>query len=226
MAKGINKIFRGNQDFEENSLSGYKHQFYKIAEVWRGDKYDDFGILRIFRLTLVTLLLLFPGVFIDEVFKSWSTLRRKLIVESYVLLKTIFPALILAFHWYNYANIYLIAVYFLIETYIYLFSKIFLEYQHFRGSNARTLLMLVLNFFESGLTFAVIYIAGDFLNIPIESAVDAVYFSFITSSTVGYGDIHPINDLGKMLSVVQIFSSISFLVLFFNFFSGKSSSTE
>ncbi|MBU2269079.1 MAG: potassium channel family protein, partial [Bacteroidetes bacterium] len=88
-----------------------------------------------------------------------------------------------------------------------------------------TLLMLVLNFFESGLTFAVIYIAGDFLNIPIESAIDAIYFSFITSSTVGYGDIHPISDVGKILSIVQIFSSISFLVLFFNFFSGKSSAT-
>ncbi|MBU2046060.1 MAG: potassium channel family protein, partial [Bacteroidetes bacterium] len=59
----------------------------------------------------------------------------------------------------------------------------------------------------------------------IESAIDAIYFSFITSSTVGYGDIHPISDVGKILSIVQIFSSISFLVLFFNFFSGKSSAT-
>ncbi|MBU1374017.1 MAG: potassium channel family protein [Bacteroidetes bacterium] len=225
MAKGIKGIFKGNQDFEENSLSGYQHQLYKISEVWRGDKYDDFGILRIFRLTLVTMLLLFPGVLIDEIFKSWGTLSRKLVVEFYVLIKTIFPALILAFRWYDYTYIYLIAVYFLIETYIYLFSKIFLEYQHLKGSNTRTLLMLVLNFFESGLTFAVIYIAGDFLNIPIESAIDAIYFSFITSSTVGYGDIHPISDVGKILSIVQIFSSISFLVLFFNFFSGKSSAT-
>nr|MBC7613326.1 two pore domain potassium channel family protein [Pseudopedobacter sp.] len=226
MAKGIKGIFKGNQDFEENSPSGYQHQFYKISEVWRGDKYDDFGILRIFRLTLVTTLLLFPGVLIDEIFKSWGTLSRKLIVEFYVLIKTIFPALILAFRWYDYTYIYLIAVYFLIETYIYLFSKIFLKYQHLRGPNIRTLLMLILNFFESGLTFAVIYIAGDFLNIPIKSSIDAIYFSFITSSTVGYGDIHPISDVGKMLSILQIFSSISFLVLFFNFFSGKSSATE
>jgi hypothetical protein len=226
MAEGINKIFKGNQNFEENSLSGYRHQFYKISEVWRGDKYDDFGLLRIFRLALVTLLLLFPGVLIDEIFKSLSTLNRKIVVEFYVLLKTVFPALILTYHWYNYTSVYFIAIYFLIETYIYLFSKIFLEYQHLEGSNTRTLLMLVLNFFESGLTFAVIYIAGNYLNVPLKNAIDAIYFSFITSSTVGYGDFYPINATGKILALTQIFSSISFLVLFFNFFSGKSSSVE
>lgn len=221
MRDHIRKFIRGKQAFSKEEHSGYQLHFHKIQDVWNGDKQDDYGLLRIFRLFIVSSLLLFPGVLIDEIFRSKSYITRKLIVELYVFLKTVFPIFVLLNGWYHHHFIFYLSIYLLIETYLYLFSKIFLEYQHLKVSNMRTLLLLVFNFFESGLTFAVIYIAGNYLNIPLKDTVDAIYFSFVTSATIGYGDIHPVNETWKLIVTTQIFSSISFLVLFFNFFSGR-----
>ena len=67
--------------------------------------------------------------------------------------------------------------------------------------------------------------SGNYLNIPIHS-IDAIYYSFVTSATIGYGEIHPVTTIGKEIVTIQIFCSIAFLVLFFNFFSGKTSQPE
>ena len=215
------KIFKGDHSYQKESHSGYKQQLVKILGVWNGNHEHDYGILRVFRLTLVSALLLFPGVLIDQLFKKSSTITRKLIVEIYVIFKTLFPVIVLVNHWFSNPWIYLLAIYFLIETYIYLFSKIFLADQHSKTSNMRTLMLLIINFLESSFTFAVIYLSGSYLNIKPDGVVDAVYYSFVTSATIGYGDIHPINFDGKLVVITQILSSVSFIVLFFNFFSGK-----
>jgi hypothetical protein len=123
-------------------------------------------------------------------------------------------------HYTNFFVFYF-AIYLLLETYIYLFSKIFLADQHTKTSNMRTLMLLIINFLESSFTFAVIYVSGRYLNIKPEAVIDAVYYSFVTSATIGYGDIHPINFNGKLVVITQILTSVSFIVLFFNFFSGK-----
>jgi hypothetical protein len=70
-------------------------------------------------------------------------------------------------------------------------------------------------------SFGVIYAAGNYLNMPINSWVDALYFSFITGVTIGYGDFYPINEIGKILVMLQIISTLSFLFLFFNFFTPR-----
>jgi len=215
------KIFKGDHSFHQESHSGYKLQLIKILQVWNGKNEYDYGILRVFRLTLVSALLLFPGVFIDQLFNKSSTISRKLIVELYVIVKMIFPLLVLLNHWYNSSFVFSLAIYFLIETYIYLFSKIFLGDQHTKTSNMRTLLLLIINFLETCFTFALIYLSGRYLNINPNEVMDAIYYSFVTSATIGYGDIYPISIQGKMIVVLQILSSISFIVLFFNFFSNK-----
>jgi hypothetical protein len=40
------------------------------------------------------------------------------------------------------------------------------------------------------------------------SLMDAVYFSIVTMATVGYGDIHPHTDMGKMLVLVLIVGGV------------------
>ena len=56
-------------------------------------------------------------------------------------------------------------------------------------------------YFIFGLTFAVIYYSLNLID-NIESFIDVVYFSFITQTTVGYGDINPIG-WGRPLTVIQ-----------------------
>jgi hypothetical protein len=87
----------------------------------------------------------------------------------------------------------------------------------------RSIILLFFNFAEVIASFGVIYAAGNYLNQPIQNWIDALYFSFITGVTIGYGDFYPINQDGKILVMLQILSTMAFLFLFFNFFGPRSS---
>jgi voltage-gated potassium channel len=47
-----------------------------------------------------------------------------------------------------------------------------------------------------------------FIFIENLSVVDAIYFSIVTMATVGYGDIHPYSDVGKILALVLIIGGV------------------
>ena len=40
------------------------------------------------------------------------------------------------------------------------------------------------------------------------SYLDSVYFSASTITTVGYGDLHPVTDLGKFFTVIYLFAGV------------------
>ena len=46
------------------------------------------------------------------------------------------------------------------------------------------------------------------------SFLNAFYFSAITLTTVGYGDLHPTTDVAKIFTVIYIFTGIGLLVAF------------
>jgi hypothetical protein len=46
------------------------------------------------------------------------------------------------------------------------------------------------------------------------SWVDSFYLSGVTLSTVGYGDVHPVTDTGKVFTVFYIFSGVGVIVVF------------
>ena len=54
------------------------------------------------------------------------------------------------------------------------------------------------------ITAALLLAAGTLLFMLIEgfSPIDSFYFSFITLSTIGYGDLSPSTDLGKIVTVI------------------------
>jgi len=58
---------------------------------------------------------------------------------------------------------------------------------------------------------AVIYVFEAHENPKITSLFDAIYWSLITISTVGYGDITPVTHEGKVLTMVLIFFGIGFI---------------
>ncbi len=64
------------------------------------------------------------------------------------------------------------------------------------------------------LLLLIIIMVGTFGFVFIEGLppADAFYFSIVTITTVGYGDIHPATQLGKILAVVLIITGVgSFL---------------
>lgn len=74
--------------------------------------------------------------------------------------------------------------------------------------------MVIVNYIEISLGFAAIYYCAfkDAIY-GLESSIDAIYFSFISATTIGYGDMRPITNLAKFTCVVQ--SVISFLFTVF-----------
>lgn len=51
--------------------------------------------------------------------------------------------------------------------------------------------------------------------------IDALYFSFITITTVGYGDFTPQTDIGKLFTIVYILNGIGIIFGFINTIYGK-----
>jgi uncharacterized membrane protein len=70
-----------------------------------------------------------------------------------------------------------------------------------------------------GLFFAVVYSAVDlaegdafFAQTETPDGVDFIYYSFITQATVGYGDLSPVTDVGRMLAITQALLGQVYLV--------------
>ncbi len=203
-------------------MHGHTHHFTKIKNVWDSTHYADFGIERILRLFLVGSKIFFPGIYIDYLTKNSTLYKRKLVGEFYVIFKTLVPFIMLYFSLWNHLGLYIFNIYLLVETFLHIFHKIFLpEHDHDKMVN-RSIILLFFNFIEVIASFGVIYAAGNYLNQPVQSWVDALYFSFITGVTIGYGDFHPVNEQGKILVMIQILSTMAFLFLFFNFFGPRS----
>ena len=60
----------------------------------------------------------------------------------------------------------------------------------------------------------------------MQSYFDAFYYTLITFSTVGYGDITPLTVLAKIISMVMIASNFLLLLVFVNLFVMKSKKKE
>lgn len=46
------------------------------------------------------------------------------------------------------------------------------------------------------------------------SLLDSLYFCVVTLATVGYGDLHPTTDLGKLFTIMYILTGVGVLVVF------------
>lgn len=221
MKKNLVKLVLGKSAQDKYSAELLQTHLHRIKRVWEGEDYKDFGIERLFRLLLMCSKLLFPRVYIDHLVTRYSRLNRKIWGEFYVLFKVFFPLFILYFHLAGVSILLFINVYLLLETFIFIFSRIYVS-EHFSSEGyKRSLLLLFMNFLETVLSFAVMYSYGNYLSKPLDNPIDAVYFSMMTTMTVGYGDIHPVTDAGKVVAMLQSLSSLTFLVLFFNFFNSK-----
>jgi hypothetical protein len=147
---------------------------------------------------------------------------RDLALDFYILLKVTFPLLILIYHWQNYPFVLWIMVYVLLETVLYIPTLIFASDLFSKPrSYKRSILLLFLNYLEIVFAFGVLYSCDNYLNKPLENWFDAVYFSTITSSSIGYGDYYPVTTVGKVLVSAQALLFLFFVVLFLNFFSTK-----
>lgn len=213
-------------EFRENQLFEYENAFRKqvtiVRKIW--DNQDDisFGVERLVKLILAISQLFVPVMFIKLIFDKIGYFERKIAVESYLLFKIIFPILCIYYNWH--AHIFLIInIIFLLETLLYLGNLVFLNHLMQPHSYRRAMLFVFLNYIEITLGFAAIY---DFLNsmqqfaqnIIFKNKVEIIYFSFVTASSIGFGDFVPQTAIAQCLVILQSMIFFLFVAIFMGFF--------
>jgi hypothetical protein len=206
----------------KSKFNPLEKRFQNIKAIWNNDHEDDNGLEKIVRLFLSSSQLLFPGIYIKYIANKKGVEYEDLALDFYVLLKVCFPLTILINHWQQYHWVVVILIYVFLETVFYIPTLIFASDMFSRPrSYKRSMLLLFFNYLEISFAFAVLYSCGNYLNKPFLHWFDAIYFSIITSSSIGYGDYHPVTVIGKFLVTTQALLFLFFIVLFLNFFSAK-----
>jgi hypothetical protein len=223
MKQILKKLIIGNgTKFETATQNPIQKSILNIKAIWNNDHQDDNGIEKIIRLLLSSSQLLFPGIYIKFLSNKKGPQYVDLSLDCYVLLKVLFPILILINHWQVYDFVIYAMVYVLLETILYIPTLIFASDTFSKPrSYRRSMLLLFFNYLEIVFAYAVLYTCGNHLNEPFYHWFDAIYFSIITSSSIGYGDYFPITTYGKFLVSTQALLFLFFVVLFLNFFSTK-----
>lgn len=204
-----------------------KNQWLNVKRIWTNEHYNDFGLERLIRLKLALLLFIFPGLYVRAFFGKFGLLGRKLGVELYVLIKLFLPILFFKLNWTDNLAVAIISGVMAVETVVYLATLIFLSNEFARPiSYRRSLTTLFINYIEVCLDYAVIYsycnfAIPNFFKEKLTTGIQAIYFSFATSATVGYGDIVTTNSFGQCLVISQIILFLVFVALFINFFASK-----
>jgi voltage-gated potassium channel len=65
-------------------------------------------------------------------------------------------------------------------------------------------LVVRLKFFVSALVLLILFWTLAFMAVERRSFTDALYYTMVTVTTVGYGDIHPVSTAGKMMAILII----------------------
>jgi hypothetical protein len=223
LKKFVKKLLLGNVSrIPKEDFNPIEKRIQNIKAIWNNNHQDDNGIEKIFRLFLSSSVLLFPGIYIKYLASLKGNEYQDLAIDFYILLKIIFPILILVNDWQNINFMIWIMIYVLLETVLYIPTLIFASDLFSKPrSYKRSMLLLFLNYLEIVFAFGVLYSCDNYLNKPLTSWFDAIYFSIITSSSIGYGDFYPITTIGKVLVSIQSLLFLFFVVLFLNFFSTK-----
>jgi hypothetical protein len=88
------------------------------------------------------------------------------------------------------------------------------------------LLFTFLNYIEICFGFAALYshlnAQNNFNTVrPFQTKMEAIYFSFITSSSIGFGDFAPNTGIGEFLVICQSLIFFLFIAIFMGFFVSK-----
>jgi hypothetical protein len=193
-----------------------------IKAIWNNEHDNDMGLEKIFRLFLALSPFFFPGMYIKDVSGRRGQAYQDLAVDILVLVKLAFPILILANGWQHHPIVFGVLIWFMIETVLYVPTLIFASDSLSKPrSYRRSMLLLFLNYLEIICDFGVIYASGNFFNKPFHAWFDPIYFSFITSASIGYGDYYPVTPAGKLIVSCHSVVFLIFVAVFLNFFSSK-----
>jgi hypothetical protein len=217
------------------------HQWQNVKDIWNNKlevRSEAITIERWIKILLVLFQFIFPGIYIRALFgNKGGVLWKNFGVELQVVLKLIVAYLILHNQWWlninwtilGYNPILLWCWWMILETICYTANLVFSDDVFAKPhSHKRNVILLIVDYVALNLDFATIYLITKSLkknvnNIDqvIDTPIDAEYFSFISSLTIGYGDITAGSVNGKRIVIIQVLTFLLFGVLFINFYTSR-----
>ena len=223
MIQFFKKLLLGKVSLKDKpKIDPIQKRLLNIKSIWNNDHQDDNGIEKMIRLFLSISQFIFPGVYIKYILYKTKFEWQDLAMDIYILAKLFFPFFVLVYQCQHITVLIALIVYFLAETILYIPTLIFASDMLSKPrSYNRSMLLLFFNYIEIIVAFGVLYSCGNNMNIPFITWYDPIYFSIVTSSSIGFGDYYPVTTFAKMLVSIQALFFLTFVVLFLNFFSTK-----
>jgi hypothetical protein len=112
-----------------------------------------------------------------------------------------------------------LAAYRIVDSFVYRLCIIFVDrYKPSWGLRSvnRAIILALINYLELTIGFAIIYAWSGAISShthTLTGALEALYFSCITVTTLGYGDFSPSNSFGQLLVIIETMMGIVLLVL-------------
>ncbi|WP_457808911.1 potassium channel family protein [Kushneria sp. EE4] len=106
---------------------------------------------------------------------------------------------------------------------IYLLKVVFPVGKRGLRDPSRSLFFALGHYLEIGFSMAYVYWSWGVFSVACLSRVDSIYYSFITMTTLGYGDIYPVSDLTKILATFQTLAGMFMFAIVIGLFLSKSS---
>jgi hypothetical protein len=203
----------------EPNHSTIQRRWENVVAIWNNTYEEDAGLEKIVRLLLSMSQFLFPGMYVKHLFWRKGPLYQDFAMEIFVLGKTAFPLLVLAMGWQHRPLVFFLVIWLMLETIIYIPTLIFAsDVFPSPRSYRRTKLLIFFNYLEVVFSFAVIHMAGQYMNQAFAEWTDAVYVSFVVTSTIGFGEYYPVTGLGKLVISLQSLFYLSYIALFISLF--------
>jgi len=203
-----------------SSLSEYR----LIGDIWMG-RYPEPGELpplSPLERTVMTILVGIRSISFTHVSKLATNYRlASFLSEFYVALRFITLILVFLLHsqfpkWMCVA----IVTYCLVDGFNYRLCIIFVDrYAKDWGLRSlnRSLILLFINYAELIVGFATLYLLTGSIGYSKEqilsSHAEALYFSVVTITTLGYGDLKPIHSIARWLTIVETLMGVVLIVL-------------
>lgn len=224
-ASFFSKLLIGKKVSTKPPKNPYIRLQEKLNDVWENRYYNDFGIERLLKLSLILLGFIMPGTLVKFLIGSSDLVVRKLFLELFILFKVCWFILIFKYDVPISLSLLIFSIILSIDSLYFSVSKIFIEDVINKSiSYKRSLVLNLLNFLEITFCFALIYAYIDRLPANHLQPVFApqghltdlqlFYFSLITAATVGYGDFYPIDETVKIVVIIQILISLFFIAIF------------
>jgi len=214
----LGKVFLGTPNVPEERQGWSQVGILIRAEL----NSQTFGLIRPFKLFLIVAEVLFPTIHIDQLM-CWllpqKTLNKRFlatyrdlfhVARTYVLVLALSSSVHPPHKWAVYVALYLLAeiVQKPIATVLVWSSRVI--------HPERSVVVALWSYAESILAFATLYLQCQCLNRFLNSATQALYFSAVTATTVGYGDIHPEDVRGEQLVLAQLAVSLLYVLFALN----------